>query len=167
MARSFLFLALLFSCIGFSAGQDIPAQLQGKWIIKRILPTSTISCWSYKEARRIVGTEIEYTANSFRWKDKITSNPVVTVTTLDAERLHDENSGGGANDSQVSFRELGIGSATLTEVRFSHRDASITGATIEVPGDRVLLKAENTLILSVCNVYFEARRKSVSAGPRN
>jgi hypothetical protein len=167
MTRRLLFLALLFNCIGFAAAQDIPGQLRGKWIIKRVLPTSTISCWSYKEARRIVGTEIEYTVNSFRWKDTVTADPVVTVTTLSAAQFHDENSGGGANDSQVSFRELGIRSTTVTQVAFSHPAADITGATIEVPGDRVLIKGENTLVLSVCNVYFEAHRKRASGRSQN
>jgi hypothetical protein len=28
----------------------------------------------------------------------------------------------------------------------------------EIPGDIVLLKSHNTIIFSICNVYFEAKR---------
>src|ERR1035441_1700834 len=116
MARCFLFLALWFNCVGFAAAQNIPAQLQGKWIIKRVLPTSTISCWSYKEARQIVGTEIEYTADMLRWKDRVASHPLVAVSIVTAEQFHRENSGGGPTDSQVTFDQLGIRTPTAIQV---------------------------------------------------
>ena len=50
--------------------------------------------------------------------------------------------------------------------RQGHEPANITGATIEIPGDDVLIKDKNTIIFSVCNVYYEARRRPVSSGNR-
>jgi Group II intron, maturase-specific domain len=36
--------------------------------------------------------------------------------------------------------------------------AGITGATIEIPGDDVLVKTKDTIIVAACNVYFAAKR---------
>jgi len=134
--------------------QDIPAQLRGKWVVKRELPTSTISCWGEPEIKRLIGTEIEYTADSFRWKNHTTDHPTVKVTVVSAEQFHDENSGSG---SQVSFSDLGIREAQAKQIKLSYAPANITGGTTEMPGDDILLKDKNTIIFSVCNVYFEAK----------
>ncbi|MGA7289712.1 MAG: hypothetical protein WBX02_16535, partial [Terriglobales bacterium] len=60
-----LFCTLLLACSMLSA-QNIPQELVGKWIVQRELPARTISCWGEKEAKAILGTEIEYTTDSFR-----------------------------------------------------------------------------------------------------
>jgi hypothetical protein len=43
-------------------------------------------------------------------------------------------------------------------VSIEHPPAEITRATTEIPGDLLLLKNRNTIVFSVCNVYFEAKR---------
>ncbi|HEY6445691.1 MAG TPA: hypothetical protein VIY53_04470 [Acidobacteriaceae bacterium] len=78
---------------------------------------------------------------------------------MSAIQFHDEYSGGGAADSQIDFAQLGIRAPSVTIVKLSHADADITGATVEIPGDWALLKDNNTIILSVCNLYFEAHRR--------
>jgi hypothetical protein len=166
MARHFLHLALLLNCLTIAVAQDIPAQLQGKWIIKRVLPTSTISCWSYKEARRLVGTEIEYTSDTLRWKDRVASHPLVAVSVVSAEQFHRENSGGGAADSQVTLGQLGIQMANATQVVLTHPDIKPIWSAYEIPGDKVLIKDETTIIFQVCNVYLEARREVPRSGPK-
>lgn len=153
-------LALILLALGLgSPAQDIPQQLQGKWRIKRVLPTSTISCWSYKTAQRLVGTEIEYTAHMLRWKDRAASDPLVGVSELSAEEFHREYSGGGAKDSQVNFNQLGIQSQSVTRIHLTHPDGKEIWGTYEIPGEEVLIKDKNTIIFSVCNVYFEALRE--------
>jgi len=137
-----------------AAAQDIPAQLRGKWVVKRELPTSTISCWGGPEAKRLIGTEIEYTADSFRWKDHTTDHPTVKVAVVNAEQFQIENSGSG---SHVSFSDLGIREAQAKQIKLSHAPANITSGTTEMPGDNILLKDKNTIIFSVCSVYFEAK----------
>ncbi len=163
-AKSFMLLFIFVNAIACVSAQEIPAQLRGRWVVTRDLPTSTICCWGEKESKELIGTEIEYTADSFRWKNIVTNHPTVRITVLNAQRFHDENSGGGAYDSQVSFRELGISAPRVKQIELGHEPADITVGTIEIPGDRVLIKDENTIIFSVCNVYFEAKRQSVSSG---
>jgi hypothetical protein len=81
-----------------------------------------------------------------------------------AEHFHDENSGHGADSSQVTFQELGIERAATTEVIIKHPDANLSGATTEIPGDDVLIKDRSTIVFSVCNVYFEARHAASLGG---
>ena len=44
----------------------------------------------------------------------------------------------------------------------SHQPAEITKTTTEIPGDEVLLKNNDTIVFSVCSLYFEAKRLSPS-----
>jgi hypothetical protein len=144
----------------FAAAQNIPQELRGKWIVTRDLPTKTIGCWGERDVKRLIGTRVEYTADSFRWKNTVTDHPEVTVTTIDANQFQNVYSGSGTFNSQVSFDQLGIHANAVKRVKISHPPAEITGGTIEIPGDEVLIKNQNTIIFSVCNVYFEARRAS-------
>src|SRR5579863_8630953 len=105
MARLFKFALMFFALVASTPAQDIPQQLQGKWIIRRILPAHTISCWTYAEGRRLIGTEIEYTRDTLRWKDRVASHPSVAVSELSADQFFQEYSGSG---SRVTFAQLGI-----------------------------------------------------------
>jgi hypothetical protein len=140
------------------AAQNIPQELAGKWVIQRELPTQTISCWGEKKARAIIGTQIEYTADSFRWKHIVVKQPTVEIAVVSAEQFQRENSSPSVNGSQVSFRQLGIDAPEVRQVSINHAPAEITGATTEIPGDVALLKNHNAIVFSVCNVYFEAKR---------
>src|SRR5258707_13751788 len=68
----------------------VPTEIWGTWKIVRTLPTITISCWGDKEAKSIIGTEIEYTPTSFRWKRITIRDPKVTERVVSAEQYHDE-----------------------------------------------------------------------------
>jgi hypothetical protein len=138
--------------------QNIPQELVGKWIIQRELPTRTISCWGEKETKAIIGSEIEYTADSFRWKGVVIKRPTVEMHIVSAQQFERENSSPSVNGSQISFRQLGIKAREAKQVSIEHPPAEITKATTEIPGDLLLLKNSNTIVFSVCNVYFEARR---------
>jgi hypothetical protein len=135
----------------------MPKDTWGHWVVTRQPAVTTIACWGEAEGKKLIGTELAYPAQSFRWKNIRTKNPTGT-TTLTAQQFHDENSGGGSNSSQVTFAQLGIKTDHLLESKISHPDASITGATSEIPGDTVLSRDKNTIIFSVCNIYFEAQR---------
>jgi hypothetical protein len=138
--------------------QNIPSTIWGKWIVQRELPTRTISCWGEEDAKKIIGTQIEYSDKVFRWKGIATSNPTAEERTWTADKFRDENSSPSSSGSQVSFQQLGIVAKQATEISIHHEPANITGATIEIPGDSVLVKDANTIIFSVCNTYFEAKR---------
>jgi hypothetical protein len=138
----------------------MPQILWGKWVITRDLPTKTISCWGENEAKALIGTELEYSLEVFRWHTTVTKNPVTETRTITAERFHDENSGMGKMSSQVTFQQLGIKAAEAVEIAIHHPPSNITGGTIGIPGDGVLVKDQDTIIISACNVYFEARRST-------
>jgi len=149
---------LAISSIGFAPQKQIPRQLWGSWRVTRGIPTSTVSCWGKAEATAILGSKIEYTAELFQWKTVAVRDPVANVRIITAAQFHEQNSGGGASDSQIDLHQLGIETKTATQVEIDHPPADLTGATGEIPGDRVLVKNRNTVIFSVCNVYFEAKR---------
>jgi len=158
MKTTFYMTWMLVTLATSAMTQIIPEELWGKWIIRRELPTSTISCWGEDDARAIIGTEIEYKADFFRWQHEVGRGLAARVAIVTAKQFHDENSGGSVNSSQVSFRQLGISTATARQVTIDHDPAKITAATTEIPGDVVLLKNHNTIIFSVCNLFFEASR---------
>jgi hypothetical protein len=161
-AEAFGFVAaiLVGAAVSMSA-QDTPKEIWGKWTIRRIRPTRTISCWGYPEAKKMLGTEIEYSAQSFRWKDVVIKNPIVEAKIVSANQYHDENSGRGTDSSQIDFAQLGIKATSARRITIEHPPANITSATTEIPGDDVLVKNPTTIIVSACNIYFEAKRTSI------
>jgi hypothetical protein len=156
-----LYLVVMFlGLLRTTPAQTIPEELWGTWVVRREVPTTTISCWGEKEAKKLIGTEVQYSATLFRWNKVVTKNPSAQTTTITADQFHDENSGGSANDSQVTFRQLRIKADKVTQVVIQHPGANTTEATTEIPGDRVLIKNKDTIIFSVCNVYFESARQT-------
>jgi hypothetical protein len=160
MRYLFCSLILLADCI--ATAQGMPQELIGKWIVQRELPTRTISCWGEEDARAIIGSEIEYTSDSFRWKSTVVKHPAIEVRVVSAEQFERENSSPSVNGSQVSFRQLSINAPDAKQVSISHQPAEITNTTTEIPGDEVLLKNHDTIVFSVCNLYFEAKRLAPS-----
>jgi hypothetical protein len=138
--------------------QPIPKELWGRWIVRRDLPTHMISCWGDGEARKLLGTEIEYSGELFRWKDIVTKNPTAVTTIITALQFHNEYSGQGAGSSDVTFKEIGINAGQAKRITIRHPNAHVSGATVEVPGDDVLVKDQSTIFFSVCSVFFEAKR---------
>ncbi len=155
--RRWIVLAVLLFAIA-ALDQQIPTELQGKWVVSRVLKTTTISCWGDKEGKKLIGTTIEYGLSSLRWQKTFIQDASVKVETVSADEFERENSGGSANASRVTFHQLGIGSPTATVVEIAHPYAKLDQATGEVPGDRVLLKSNSVIVFSVCNLYFEAKR---------
>jgi hypothetical protein len=158
MKRTLYLMVMLLGLLRTTAAQTIPKELWGTWVVRREVPTTTISCWGEQVDKTLLRTRVEYSAGFFRWDEVITENPRAELTTIAAEKFHDENSGGSPNGSQVTFQRLGIKADKVTQVVIQHPAADITGATIEIPGDNVLIKDKDTIIFSVCNVYFEAER---------
>jgi len=160
MQMKAVLLAMVVLPMTASTTTDVPDTLLGRWTVTRIIPTRTITCWGNRESRKLIGTHIEYSAHGFRWQDVQTESPQITLVRLTADQFHDENSGGGAADSQVTLNDLGIRTSDVLQISFSHPDANITQATNEIPGDRLLVKEANAIAFSVCNVWFEAKRES-------
>src|SRR6478609_10957993 len=162
MARMLINVCVFAVLIASSAAKDIPAELQGKWKVTREIPTKTISCWGSKESKQLIGTEIEYSADSLRWKDRVARHPQVAVSSITAEQFRRDYSGGGSAGSQVTFKQLGIRSAATTQIVLTHSDIKPINDAPELPGDTVLFKGKDKIVFSVCNVYFEAHREHSS-----
>lgn len=133
----------------------IPRMLWGKWIIRRVLPSQTISCWDQKQAEALINTEIEYGPESLRWKNITSDNQGSETTLVMAKQFAQDNSGSG---STVSFEQLGITARAVQQIAIQHPDVSAAGGS-EMPGETVLLKNTDTIIFSLCNIYFEAARE--------
>jgi len=159
MLRAGCALLLLAAQAAAPVSHEIPAALRGEWVITRLIPTRTISCWDSRDAKKLLRTTLHYGTDSFQWKDRGVPNTDVTMQSMTAFQFRDAYSGGGAADSKIDFAQLGIRAPSATIVTLSHPDANITGATTEIPGDWVLLKNESTIVISVCNLYFEAHRR--------
>jgi len=164
--KTLLSLAVGFICLVVTAQtQTIPKEIWGKWVVTRELPARTISCWGEKEAKALLGTEIEYSRELFRWKNIVTNHPVAKTEIVTAAQFHDDNSGHGRDSSQVTFAEIGITAKEARQIWIQHPPANITGATIEIPGDSVLIKDKDSVVFSVCGLYFEAERANVPSQP--
>jgi hypothetical protein len=163
--KAFLFVTAIciWGCLVLAQTQTVPKEIWGKWVVRRELPTTTISCWGESQAKSLIGTEIEYSTALFRWKDVVVNNPVAKTERISAEKFYRDNSGAGSN---VSFVQLGIKAKQAMQISIEHAPADITGATVEIPGDQVLVRDGNTLVFSVCGLYFEARRGTNQSRPR-
>lgn len=161
--KIFRVFAVAFVWLAAPQTQTIPEDIWGRWVVSREIPTKTISCWGEADAKKLLGTEIEYSGEVFRWKDVVTTHPVAETKMISAEQFHDNNSG---SSSQITFSQLGIKSKNAMQISIHHPPANLTGATIEIPGDEVLVKNKDTIIFSACNVYFEAKRIRNEPSPR-
>jgi len=154
----FAFAIGLLNTVTIASAQNVPKEVWGKWVVRREVPTTTISCWGEREARKIIGTELEYSEKIFRWSSIITNDPIAESKIITAQQFHDENSGGSVNSSQVDFQQLGIKQARTTEIKIHHADAHVSAATNEIPGDDIVVKDPTTIVFSICNIFFEAKR---------
>lgn len=139
--------------------EPIPKTLLGNWHVSKILPTQTVGCWDEQQAKGLIGSKLSYQADGFNWNGTALKNEGATVSTVEAQEFVEDNSG---SSSYIDFPTLGISTPAVERVMIQHADTQIKGITDQgtdgVPGDNVLLKDANTLILSVCNVWFEAQR---------
>ena len=138
----------------------IPQALLGKWIVCKVVATDTVGCLDSKEAQALVGTEIEYRADSFRWKTTNVQSSGGSTNLIGAQEFAQGNSGSG---SHIDFNQLGIATSAVEQITINHPDVKIVelsqGGSAAVPGESVLVEGPNTIILEVCNTYFEARRE--------
>ena len=143
---------------------DIPPDLVGVWVIRKTLPTTTIVTMDEAQAQAIVGTEIEYTRESFRWKSLSVSRPFVNTYLVDSSDFTESNSGTGSGAaSHVTFEDIGIrgGRARCVSIyhQYPDRDMPSDHCGVQIPGDAVLFKNPHTIVFDLCGWWFEAYRK--------
>lgn len=144
--------AILAGIIGTSSarGQSIPASLNGKWRIVKILPTHNPQCWDEGRARTLVGTMMVYQAHAMVWQGGAVPISDALSRTLSRRKFQDEY--------HVELPELGIAAGSVEEIDLQHEDADITGATTEVPGDTILIAGPGRIVVSSCGVFYAAVR---------
>ena len=139
---------------------QIPQELLGRWVIGRVLPTDAVSCLDGKQAQTLVGTEIEYRTDSFRWRNTTVRSSGVSTNIIGAQEFFQTSSGSG---SRVDFNQLGIAASAVKQITISHPDVTIAelsqSGSRAVPGESVLVEAPNTIIFEICSTYFEAQRR--------
>ena len=140
-------------------GASIPQELLGKWIIRKSLPVGGVVCWGEKQAQALVGTSLEYRADSFLWKEKSIRSLGSKTSLVKAQEFAEENSGSGGS---VTLHDLGIAAPSVKQVEIQHPDITVYDKTMDccatVPGENALMKGPNTLILNICGVFYEATR---------
>ena len=138
----------------------IPQELLGKWIVRKVVATDTVGCLDSKQAQALLGAEIEYRAESFRWKTTNVQSSGSSTNLIGAQEFAQGNSGSG---SHVDFNQLGIAASAVEQITINHPDVKIAelsqSGSEAVPGESVLVAGPNTIILEICNTYFEARRE--------
>ncbi len=141
-------------CGGATAhGQAMPASITGSWKIVKIIPTAKAGCWDNDRAQTLVGSTLRYQKGAMAWKGGAIRVTDAFTRTLTAHHYETEY--------KVSFAELGLKAAQVTEIDLQHEDADFTGATTEVPGDTVLLAGPGRIVVSACGVYYSAERAPV------
>src|SRR5581483_605759 len=158
LVRLSCFLLCIMGLPQAETNQTMPPQILGTWVVHRQIPTKTISCWSKEDAQKLLGSEIQYSDKIFRWSNTTVEKPAVGSRTVTAQQFHDENSGIGPRGTEITLQELGIRDDSVTEVEIQHSPAHLFAETSEIPGDDVIVKNAATIVFSVCNTYFEARR---------
>lgn len=138
----------------------IPKDLLGNWRVSKIVPTQTAGCWDQQQAQSLIGGTINYSADGLSWNGTVLRSEGAAISTVNAQEFVKDNSG---SSSYLDFATLGLSTPSVLRVAFQHPDAFIKGITDQgsdgVPGDNVLIKDHNTLILSLCNVWFEVQRE--------
>ena len=139
---------------------QIPQELLGKWIIRKVIPTDTVACLDSKQAQTLVGTEIEYRADGFRWKNTTVRSSGTSTNMIGAQEFAQANSG---SQSHVDFNQLGIAASAVKQITIRHPEVTIAelsqGGASVMPGESVLVEAPNTIIFEICGTYFEVGRK--------
>jgi hypothetical protein len=143
-----------------TSATKIPAELLGKWRVHKVLPGETVTCLDSTQAQTLVGTEIEYRADGFRWKTTNVPSSGSTTNLLGAQEFAQGNSGSG---SHVDFNQLGIAASAVEQITINHPEVKIAELSLNgseaVPGESVLVEGPNTILFQICNTYFEARRE--------
>jgi hypothetical protein len=63
----------------------------------------------------------------------------------------------------VDFNQLGIVASAVKQITVNHPAVKIAelaqNGSQTMPGESILVEGPNTIILDICNTYFEARRE--------
>jgi TonB family protein len=139
----------------------VPEDLQGTWVVKRYIPLYTgVGCFGEEEINSLVGTVIEYKANSIHWNDRTLPVSRVESANLSAEQFVHSQEPTGSYGGVVTFRDFGIQADAVHKITIEHPEVDLGWGDTSFPGDNGLLKTPTTLLYTVCNVWFEVEKQS-------
>lgn len=140
----------------------IPSQLLGQWRVTKTLPTQADACWDRQQIDSVLNTQISYQRDGFSWNNQQRRSLGVVSSTVEEQEFVEDNSEADSDTPAVDFAMLGIIAPAVERIAIMHTakdSASNTPDADEFPGATVLIKNPDTLIFSLCNVYFEAQRQ--------
>lgn len=132
---------------------DIPTSLRGRWKILRSLKAGSgnVTCMADEGETSIVGRSIEYAMDSITWNGLKTQKATAKILDVtDKQYIY---------RYRVDLSSLGIKSEKATVIEIAHPDANVIDCTTQIPGDTVMFKDQDTIIIWVENNYFEAVRQ--------
>jgi hypothetical protein len=144
-------------------GTPVPQELLGRWTVRRYFPIDGVTCWDDRQAKAVVGTVLEYRSDGFSWNGKTMRSLGTTTSTIKAQTFAEDNAGGSGGGA-VSFAKLGIVAPAVTQIDIRHPDAMVynkgSDCCSSVPGETMLKKSPDTLIFSLCGIFYEAVRNT-------
>ncbi len=151
--RSVSRLLLCLLAMASAASAQVPTTLLGTWRIARILPiTTNVACWDQDQANTLLGTRLTFAAHTLAWRGGTV--PLVGLQAVSRILTPDQL----LQEYRLYPKQLGLPAGSIREINLQHEDADITGATTEVPGDTVFVSSSTRIVVSACNVYYEAIR---------
>jgi exosome complex RNA-binding protein Rrp42 (RNase PH superfamily) len=99
----------------------------------------------------VVGRSIEYSANSITWNGSKAQRATAKMLDVTNKQYRDSY--------RVDLNSLGMKSEKATIIEIAHPDANVIDCSTQIPGDTVMFKDRNTIIIWVDNNYFEAVRQ--------
>ncbi|HTV54040.1 MAG TPA: hypothetical protein VMI06_03915, partial [Terriglobia bacterium] len=138
-----------------SSGGTIPKAFWGIWRVTREFETPGVSGCDESEITPIIGSSITYSQSSFQWKN--------IAVTYPGAKLESMNAADFFNAYRADPTTLGLSGTSIDELTLTHADGTVTQATTQIPGDTAFLKSPDTIVVSFCGAWFEARMVANSA----
>ena len=138
-------IALLFYCLLHIQGchHDAFSKIEGKWLVKKYLPTNNIVALSQDEVDELIGTNIIYSKSCVSTKNLTIKSPIYSCKIMTYEKFQNEFAGFPLTDLDISSSKI-----LLITIDNSTQDApEFFGDTILKDGNKVLIEFKGVYFL--------------------
>ncbi|MCD3246597.1 hypothetical protein G8S21_11810 [Clostridium botulinum C] len=125
-------------------------EFYGKWIIKNIATYGPVNCYSEKDIKEVLGKEIFYSKDLFKYNNKVFKNIDYSKKTLNEDEFH--------GMYKIPIKKLGINDSKITIITV-YKDKEHIQLWDDYDISEIIVMDHNTIILSSGGVYFKAVRK--------
>ncbi|ACT33668.1 hypothetical protein Z959_13125 [Clostridium novyi B str. ATCC 27606] len=125
-------------------------EFYGKWIIKNIATYGPVNCYSEKDKKEVLGKEIFYSKDLFKYNNKVFKNIDYSKKTLNEDEFH--------LMYKIPIKKLGINDSKITIITV-YKDKEHIQLWDDYDISEIVVMDHNTIILSSGGVYFKAVRK--------